>query len=42
MKGVGPFTHAHAKDRPLNIFDGKYRLHFEAAKEPYLLLPIIP
>ena len=42
MKGVGPFVHADPKDRPAAIFGGKNRLHFEAGKEPYLLLPIIP
>jgi uncharacterized protein len=42
MKGVGPFIHAEAKDRPPSIFGGKNRLHFEAGMEPYLLLPIIP
>jgi uncharacterized protein len=42
MKGVGPFLHADPKDRPSDIFGGKNRLHFEAGKEPYLLLPIIP
>ncbi|MFM0741363.1 CocE/NonD family hydrolase [Paraburkholderia xenovorans] len=42
MKGVGPFTHADPADRPLSKFGGKNRLHFEAGKEPYLLLPIIP
>jgi hypothetical protein len=41
MTGVGPFTHAEAKDRPASIFGGKNRLHFEPGKEPYLLLPII-
>ena len=42
MKGVGPFTHADRKDRPPTIFGGKNRLHFQAGKEPYLLLPVIP
>ena len=42
MKGVGPFTHAEAKDRPPSKFGGKNRLHFEPSMEPYLLLPIIP
>jgi predicted acyl esterase len=40
--GVGPFVHADPKDRPPAIFGGKNRLHFDAGKEPYLLLPIIP
>ena len=34
MNGVGPFTHADPQDRPATIFGGKYRLHFEAGKEP--------
>jgi hypothetical protein len=42
MKGVGPFVHADPKDRPAATLGGKNRLHFEADKEPYLLLPIIP
>ena len=29
MTGVGPFSHAEASDRPLNIFGGKHRLHFK-------------
>jgi uncharacterized protein len=35
-------THADPDDRPAAVFGGKNRLHFEAGKEPYLLLPIIP
>jgi hypothetical protein len=27
---------------PPELFGGKNRLHFEAGREPYLLLPIIP
>lgn len=42
MTGVGPFNHAEPKDRPPSIFGGVNRLHFEAGKEPYLLLPVIP
>lgn len=42
MTGVGPFSHINPKDRPAAIFGGKNTLHFEAGKEPYLLLPIIP
>ncbi len=42
MTGVGPFLHAEPRDRPPEIFGGKNHLHFEAGKEPYLLLPIIP
>ena len=42
MTGVGPFRHADPEDRPVEIFGGKNRLHFETGKEPYLLLPIIP
>ncbi|MEP9375606.1 CocE/NonD family hydrolase [Aquabacter sp. CN5-332] len=42
MKGVGPFLHDIPEDRPPAIFGGKNTLHFEAGKEPYLLLPVIP
>jgi predicted acyl esterase len=41
MKGVGPFTHTNAADRPPNIFACKNTLHFGANMKPYLLLPII-
>jgi uncharacterized protein len=40
MKGIGPFTHADARDRPPEVFGGRVTLHFEG--KPYLLLPIIP
>ena len=42
MKGVGPFTHSHSRDRPPKIFAAKNTLHFAPGKMPYLLLPIIP
>jgi uncharacterized protein len=42
MKGVGPFTHTNAQDRPPAIFGGRNTLHLTAGKMPYLLLPIIP
>ena len=42
MKGVGPFTHNDPRDRPPEIFGGKYTLHFAPGKMPYVLLPIIP
>ncbi len=42
MKGVGPFTHTNASDRPANVFSGKNTLHFSSKMKPYLLLPIIP
>ena len=39
MKGVGPFLHIDPQDRA----DGSPNtLHFEAGKQPYLLLPVIP
>ena len=40
--GVGPFLHDDPVDRPKEIFDGDVTLHFGAAMQPYLLLPIIP
>jgi len=42
MKGVGPFTHSEARDRPPAIFGKRYTLHFAPGKMPYVLLPIIP
>ena len=42
MKGVGPFTHAGADDRPAGTFACRNTLHFGADKAPYLLLPVIP
>lgn len=42
MKGVGPFTHTAAHDRPPEIFGGRNTLHFAPGKMPYLLLPVIP
>jgi predicted acyl esterase len=42
MKGVGPFLHIDADDRPAAVFAGRNALHFAAGKQPYLLLPIIP
>ena len=42
MKGVGPFTHTHSRDRPPEIFGGTNTLHFTAGKMPYVLLPVIP
>jgi predicted acyl esterase len=42
MKGVGPFLHIDADDRPPEIFGGRNTLHFAADKQPYVLLPIIP
>jgi len=42
MKGVGPFTHTNAQDRPPEIFGGVNTLHFASGRTPYVLLPIIP
>jgi hypothetical protein len=42
MKGVGPFLHIDTDDRPPAIFECRNTLHFAAARQPYLLLPIIP
>jgi len=42
LTGVGPFLHNHPKDRPPDIFEGTHTLHFDATRQPYLLLPIIP
>jgi len=40
--GVGPFFHTHPQDRPAEIFETANALHFGAARQPYLLLPVIP
>ena len=42
MKGVGPFLHIDAEDRPSSVFATRNTLHFAPGREPYLLLPIIP
>jgi predicted acyl esterase len=42
MKGVGPFTHCDADDRPASQFAGRNSLHFGPGKSSYVLLPIIP
>jgi hypothetical protein len=42
MKGVGPFLHIDADDRPDSIVATRNTLHFTPGREPYLLLPIIP
>lgn len=40
--GVGPFTHNHPKDRPLEIFDGQVTVHTGPKYPSHLLLPVIP
>jgi hypothetical protein len=42
LRGVGPFIHSDAKDRPAAIFGGKNTLHITKERQPWLLLPIIP
>ena len=42
MKGVGPFLHIDAGDRPPEIFATRNTLHFAAGRQPYALLPVIP
>ncbi|MGB6538943.1 MAG: CocE/NonD family hydrolase [Xanthobacteraceae bacterium] len=42
MKGVGPFLHVDADDRPADVFKTVNTLHFAAGRQPYVLLPIIP
>ncbi len=42
MKGCGPFLHDDPDDRPMDIYGGKNTIHFDAAHQPYVLLPIIP
>jgi hypothetical protein len=42
MTGVGPFRHDHPQDRPASVFGAEVTLHFDEARRPYVLLPIIP
>jgi uncharacterized protein len=42
LTGVGPFVHDDPRDRPKDVFGGTDTLHFEAGRQPYLLLPVIP
>lgn len=43
LRGTGaPFVHINEQDRPPAIFDTVNRLHFDAERAPYLLLPVIP
>ncbi|MFN0305359.1 MAG: CocE/NonD family hydrolase [Burkholderiales bacterium] len=42
MRGCGPFEHDDETDRPPPVFSGKVTLHFQAGKQPSVLLPVIP
>lgn len=42
LRGTYPFAHINEQDRPPAIFDTVNRLHFDAERAPYLLLPVIP
>ena len=42
LKGCGPFLHDDPMDRPAEIFGGTTTLHFGKARQPYVLLPLIP
>ncbi len=42
MKGVGPFLHIDPDDRPPAVFATRNTMHVAPAKEPYVLLPVIP
>jgi len=42
LRGVGPFIHADAKDRPAATFGGKNTLHFGKSRPAWILLPVIP
>jgi predicted acyl esterase len=42
MRGCGPFVHDDPADRPPEVFEGKVTLYSDAARQPYVLLPIIP
>jgi predicted acyl esterase len=41
-RGVGPFQHADADDRPAKVFGGRVTLHSGGGRESYLLLPVVP
>jgi uncharacterized protein len=41
MRGCGPFLHNDPEDRPASIFGGVNTLHFDAARRPFVLFPII-
>jgi hypothetical protein len=42
MRGTGPFQHNEPGDRPGSVFGGRTTLHFDSARRPYVLLPVIP
>ena len=42
LRGVGPFIHADAKDRPAATYGGKNTLHFGKGRPAWILLPVIP
>jgi hypothetical protein len=42
MRGCGPFVHDEPFDRPAEIFGGTNTLHFDGARQSYLLVPIMP
>lgn len=42
MRGCGPFVHTSIEDRPEAIFGGTVRLHFDAERQAFLQLPVIP
>ncbi|MGC1467708.1 MAG: CocE/NonD family hydrolase [Pseudolabrys sp.] len=42
LRGVGPFIHADAKDRPAATYGGKNTLHFGKDRPAWILLPVIP
>lgn len=42
LKGCGPFLHDDPVNRPAKIFGGTTTLHFGGARNPFVLLPIIP
>ena len=40
--GCGPFVHDDPRDRPVSIYGGKTTIHLGAARENFVLLPVIP
>jgi predicted acyl esterase len=42
MRGCGPFVHDEVLDRRPEVFSGRNTVHFVQARQPYVLLPVIP
>jgi predicted acyl esterase len=40
--GCGPFLHDDPQDRPKSVFGGTTTIHFDAGRDNFVLLPIVP